>query len=160
MDWIRKNWLNLLLTLIAAIGGADVAAGLKQDKSLTNLTVIPSVLAAVGSVATIGIRWLNSRTVSAKRIRAGLPPEFVERIENLFVVASDPDVTEQHAKHLADMAGDLLLAQFRRAQMAQQAGKVKVIPVSPGPDGSQDLSKMVENMQQMNAKLQELVKSD
>lgn len=115
-EYFRKNWLNILMAIIAAISGADAAAGMRAGKSATNVTVIPSILAAIGASGALGVRWLNNRTVVAKSIRQGLDPAFLDRIENLYSLARDPDVTPDHAAHLADMAGDLLLAENRRAK--------------------------------------------
>lgn len=116
LAYLKKNWLNILMAIIAALGSADAVAGMRDGKSATNVTVIPGILAAIGASGTLGVRWLNSRTVVARGMRVGLPPDLLDRIENLYSLARDPDVTPDHASHLADMAGDMLLAENRRAK--------------------------------------------
>lgn len=113
---LKSNWLNVLLALIGLISSADAAVGLRSGKSLQNVSVMFSALVAAASSGTLGVKWLNGRTVVTRSVKQGMSPELWERLDNLFGLARDPDVTPDHAAHLADMAGDLLLAENRRAK--------------------------------------------
>ncbi len=133
---LKTNWLNVLLALVGLISSADAVVGLRSGKSPTNITVIPSILAALGAGGTLGVKWLNGRTVVTRSVKQGMSPELWERLDNLFGLARDPDVTPDHAAHLADMAGDLLLAENRRAkaEWLEKNQPVKVINVPPAFD--------------------------
>lgn len=125
---LKANWLNILLAAIGLLSSADAVVGIRGGKSPMNITVIPSILAALGAGGTLGVRWLNGRTVVTRNVKQSLNPELWERLDNLFGLARDPDVTPDHAAHLADMAGDLLLAEHRRAKLefAQKNQQVQV----------------------------------
>lgn len=134
-DYLKKNWLNILMAILAALGGADAVAGVRSGKSPTNLTVLPSILAALGASGVLGTRWLNNRVVTSRPVRRGVPPEILEQLEDVFGVAESPDVTAEHAGHLADMAAAILLGHYRRAQQKLLADRVKVVDqlTIPGP---------------------------
>lgn len=136
--YLKKNWLNILLAIVGVLGGADAAAGMRNGKSATNVTVIPSLLAAVGASGTLGVRWLNNRTVTTRAIRKPISPDLMDRLENLYSLAGDPDVSPDHAAHLADMAGDLLIAENRRAKL--ESMQDKVIVQGKGKDKNPELS--------------------
>lgn len=104
-----------------------------------NITVIPSILAALGASGTLGVKWLNGRTVVTRTVKQGLSPDLLERLENLYGLARDPDVTPDHASHLAGMAGDLLLAEHRRAKL-EQAKRDNPVQVLNVPSPKFDLS--------------------
>lgn len=144
-DYLKKNWINILLAILAALGGADAAAGVKSGKSPTNLTVLPSILAAIGSSGALGIRWLNSRTIASRTIRQGIPPEILEHIEAIYGVAECPDVTPEHAGHLADVAASMILGHYRRYQTAklQQQNQVVIQPVSPQSERIAELERQI-----------------
>ena len=117
LDKLKANWFNILLALVGLLSSADAAVGIRSGKSPMNLTVIPSILAALGAGGTLGVKWLNGRTVVTRTVKQGLSPDLLDRLENLYGLARDPDVTPDHASHLAGMAGDLLLAEHRRAKL-------------------------------------------
>jgi hypothetical protein len=132
LEKLKANWLNAVLMLVALLGGADAAVGVRSGKSPMNVTVIPSLLAAIGAGGTVAARWLNNRQVVSRSVRQGLPHELSDRIENLFGLARDPDVTPDHATHLADMAGEMILAEHRRAR-AEYLEKTRPIKVVEYP---------------------------
>jgi hypothetical protein len=136
---LKANWPNILLALIGLISSADAAVGLRGGKSPLNVTVIPSILAALGAGGTLGVKWLNGRTVVTRAVKQGLSPELWERLDNLFGLARDPDVSPEHASHLAAMAGDLLLAENRRAKL-EQAKKENPVQVLNVPAPKFDLA--------------------
>lgn len=113
---LKSNWLNVLLALIGLLSSADAAVGLRSGKSLREVSVMFSALVAAASSGTLGVKWLNGRTVVTRNVKQSMSPELWERLDNLFGLARDPDVSPDHASHLADMAGDLLLAENRRAK--------------------------------------------
>jgi hypothetical protein len=119
LDKLKANWFNILLALVGLLSSADAVVGIRGGKSPMNITVIPSILAALGAGGTLGVKWLNGRTVVTRTVKQGLSPDLLDRLENLYGLARDPDVTPDHASHLAGMAGDLLLAEHRRAKLEQ-----------------------------------------
>jgi len=135
---LKSNWLNVLLALIGLLSSADAAVGLRSGKSLREVSVMFSALVAAASSGTLGVKWLNGRTVVTRNVKQGMSPELWERLDNLFGLARDPDVTPDHAAHLADMAGDLLLAEHRRAkaEWLEKNQPVKVFNVPPTFDKS------------------------
>ena len=143
---LKSNWLNALLALIGLLSSADAAVGLRSGKSLVDVSVLFSTLLAAGTGGTLGLKWLNNRTVVTRSIREGLGPELLDRLENLYGLARDPDVTPDHAAHLADMAGDLLLAEHRRAktEWLEKNNPVKVFNVPPAFDKAA-FAEMVRN---------------
>ena len=150
LNKLKANWFNILLALIGLISSADAAVGIRGGKSPMNVTVIPSILAALGAGGTLGVKWLNGRTVVTRSVKQGLSPELLERLENLFGLARDPDVTPDHAAHLADMAGDLLLAEHRRAKLEfeKQNNPVQVLNV-PAPRADDAIAEMIRQMMEM-----------
>lgn len=149
---LKANWLNILLALIGLLSSADAAVGLRSGKSPVDVSVLFSALLAAGSGGTLGLKWLNNRTVVTRSVREGLGPELLDRLENLYGLARDPDVTPDHAAHLADMAGDLLLAENRRAK-AEWLEKNQ--PVQVFNPSSVDMSKLREVINGMNATIQQ-----
>ena len=113
---LKANWINILLGLIGLLSSADAAVGLRSGKSPVDVSVIFSAVLAAASGGTLGVKWLNNRTVVTRSVKQGMSPELWERLDNLFGLARDPDVSPEHATHLAAMAGDLLLAENRRAK--------------------------------------------
>ena len=148
---LKSNWLNILLAIVGLLSSADAVVGIRSGKSPLNLTVIPSILAALGAGGTLGVKWLNNKTLTARTIPQGLPPELLERLENLYSLARDPEVTPDHAAHLADMAGDLLLSENRRAkaEWLERNNPVKVLNV---PHSQLDLSTVDAIRQMLNEK--------
>lgn len=114
---LKSNWLNIILAIVGLLSSADAAVGIRGGKSPVDVSVLFSSLLAAGSGGVLGVKWLNNRTVVTRSVKQGLTPELMDRLENLFGLARDPDVTPDHAAHLADMAGDLLLAENRRAKL-------------------------------------------
>jgi hypothetical protein len=131
LDKLKANWFNILLALVGLLSSADAAVGIRGGKSPMNITVIPSILAALGAGGTLGVKWLNGRTVVTRTVKQGLSPDLLERLENLYGLARDPDVTPDHASHLAGMAGDLLLAEHRRAKLEQAKTNQPVVVTEP-----------------------------
>lgn len=148
---LKSNWLNVLLAMIGLLSSADAAVGLRSGKSLREVSVMFSALVAAASSGTLGIKWLNGRTVVTRSVKQGMSPELWERLDNLFGLARDPDVTPEHAAHLADMAGDLLLAENRRAkaEWLEKNQPVKIINV---PSSPLDLSTVDAIRQMLNEK--------
>ena len=146
---LKSNWLNVLLALIGLISSADAVVGLRSGKSLQNVSVMFSALVAAASSGTLGVKWLNGRTVVTRSVKQGLSPDLMERLENLYGLARDPDVTPDHASHLAGMAGDLLLAEHRRAKL-EQAKKDNPVQVLNVPSPRFDLSTVEAIRQALN----------
>lgn len=113
---LKSNWLNVILAIIGLLSSADAAVGMRNGKSPRDISVLFSALLAAGTGGTLGVKWLNGRTVVTRNVKQSMSPELWERLDNLFGLARDPDVSPDHASHLADMAGDLLLAENRRAK--------------------------------------------
>lgn len=132
---LKANWLNILLAIIGLLSSADAAVGIRGGKSPVDVSVLFSALLAAGTGGTLGVKWLNNRTVMARTVRQGLNLDLMERLENLFLLARDPDVSPDHAAHLADMAGDMLLAENRRAKVEwmEKNQPVKVSELSAFP---------------------------
>lgn len=143
---LKSNWLNVLLALIGLISSADAAVGLRSGKSLQNVSVMFSALVAAASSGTLGVKWLNGRTVVTRSVKQGMSPELWERLDNLFGLARDPDVTPDHASHLADMAGDLLLAENRRAKAEWLEKNQPVTVINPVDQMNKLFPKTLEAM--------------
>jgi hypothetical protein len=144
LDKLKANWFNILLALVGLLSSADAAVGIRGGKSPMNITVIPSILVALGAGGTLGVKWLNGRTVVTRAVKQGLSPDLLERLENLYGLARDPDVTPDHASHLAGMAGDLLLAEHRRAKLEQAKidNPVQVLNV-PSPKSNDRIAEII-----------------
>lgn len=134
---LKSNWLNILLAIIGLLSSADAAAGIRGGKSPVDVSVLFSALLAAGTGGTLGVKWLNNRTVVTRSVKQGLNSELLERLENLFGLARDPDVTPDHAAHLAEMAGDLLLAENRRAK-AEWLAENRPVQVFKAPESKID----------------------
>lgn len=153
-ELLRKHWLTILISFLSLLGGADAVAGVRAGKAPTNLTVIPSILAAIGGSGFLGLRWLNSRTVVARPARQRVPEDVLSQLEDLFGVAESPDVSPEHAGHLADVAAALLLGHYRRAQ-AELLGTVDLqkpmlvhnFNPSPASDAASELVEIPEPVQ-------------
>jgi hypothetical protein len=141
---LKANWFNILLALVGLLSSADAAVGIRGGKSPMNITVIPSILAALGAGGTLGVKWLNGRTVVTRTVKQGLSPDLLERLENLYGLARDPDVTPDHASHLAGMAGDLLLAEHRRAKLEfeKKNNPIQVLNV-PSPKSNDRIAEII-----------------
>lgn len=148
---LKSNWLNVLLALIGLLSSADAAVGLRSGKSLREVSVMFSALVAAVSGGTLGVKWLNGRTVVTRSVKQGMSPELWERLDNLFGLARDPDVTPDHASHLADMAGDLLLAENRRAKVEwlEKNQPVKVSELSAFPNEFASLTAKLREMKEV-----------
>ncbi len=142
---LKANWLNILLALIGLLSSADAAAGLHAGKSPVDVSVLFSALMAAGTGGTLGVKWLNNRQVVARNVRQGLSPEFIERLENLYCVARDPDVTPEHAEQLAKIAGDLLRAENHRSKL--ESGIIYSNPVSLDPKVAEQIRKTIQENQ-------------
>ena len=139
MDWLKRNWLNVVIGLIALISGVDLTSGLLQGKSLLNVTNVPSLLGASGSLGTALFRWLNSRTVTTRIASAGLDGEVQKMLEAIYTVASSPDVTPEMVTDLSNMAAASVIGHANRVKSQSLAGRVEVLN-APGAD----LGKLIE----------------
>jgi len=146
---LKSNWLNVILAIVGLLSSADAAVGMRNGKSPRDISVLFSALLAAGTGGTLGVKWLNGRTVVTRNVKQSMSPELWERLDNLFGLARDPDVSPDHASHLADMAGDLLLAENRRAK-AEWLEKNRPIQVINQPMKI-DKSAFDEFVRQMNS---------
>ena len=110
-----KSYLPMILAGVAAICAGDVATGLHAGKSLLNVQMLPSLAIGGGSVATLFMKWINSRYVSARVIAPQISDEFRNEVEALFQVAADTDVPEELVESLAKIAGAKILAYRRKS---------------------------------------------
>lgn len=139
MDWLKRNWLNVVIGLIAVVSGVDLTSGLLQGKSLLNVTNVPSLLGASGSLGTALFRWLNNRTVTTRIAPAGLDVEVQKMLEAIYTVASSPDVTPEMVTDLSNMAAASVIGHANRVKAATLKGRVEVLN-APGAD----LGKLIE----------------
>lgn len=109
MDWLKRNWLNVLLAVIAAIASGDIAVGLSAGKSLLNVSMLPSLAGVLGAAGIGGVRWLNGATVAARKLPDGLEPEMLNHLESIFSVASHPATTPEMVQELAGMAAQAVV---------------------------------------------------
>lgn len=128
VDWLKKNWILSASLLVALVCGADVIAGLRAGKSLSNITVLPSLGIGGASVLAMLFRWINSRTVITREIPAGLDAQTLRLMEALFSVASHPDVTPDMVTDLSNMAAASVVGHANRVKTERLAGRVEVIP--------------------------------
>jgi hypothetical protein len=147
MEWFKRNWLNVVIGLIALISGVDLTSGLLQGKSLLNVTNVPSLLGASGSLGTALFRWLNSRTVTTRIAPAGLDVEVQKMLEAIYTVASSPDVTPEMVMDLSNMAAASVIGHANRVKAASLMSRVEVLP-APGAD----IGKLIEILQKAEAK--------
>lgn len=139
MDWLKRNWLNVVIGLIAIVSGVDLTSGLLQGKALLNVTNVPSLLGASGSLGTALFRWLNNRTVTTRIAPAGLDVEVQKMLEAIYTVASSPDVTPEMVTDLSNMAAASVIGHANRVKAQALAGRVEVLN-APGAD----LGKLIE----------------
>ena len=146
MKWIKNNWGKILAVLAMLVGAADVTAGVRQGKSLMNVTNMPGALAASASAAFLGFQWINRRTVQARTARAGIDEDTLEHIENIFGVAAHHDVTPAMVDDLAAMAAEAVRRHAGRAEKVRLEGAVKVLPISNGvtPELLTEIRKLAE----------------
>jgi hypothetical protein len=142
MDWLKRNWLNVVIGLIALISGVDLTSGLLQGKSLLNVTNVPSLLGASGSLGTALFRWLNSRTVTTRIASAGLDVEVQKMLEAIYTVASSPDVTPEMVTDLSNMAAASVIGHANRVKAASLISRVEVLPAAGA-----DIGKLIEILQ-------------
>jgi hypothetical protein len=109
MGWLKKNWLSVLLALIAAFSSGDIAVGLSSGKSLLNLSMLPSIVGLLGAAGFGGARWLNGATVAARKLPDGLDPEMLNHLESIFSVAAHPATTPEMVQELAGMASQAVI---------------------------------------------------
>ena len=146
MNWLKKNWLTVLTSLIALICGGDVTAGLLQGKSLNNVTMIPSLLGGTGALGTILFRWLNNRTVTTRVAPAGLDADVQRLFEAIFTIAGSPDNSPEMITDLSNMAAAAVIGHANRVKAAAMSGRVEVLP------GKADIGKLIEILQQAEVK--------
>ena len=139
MDWLKRNWLNVVIGLIALISGVDLTSGLLQGKSLLNVTNVPSLLGGSVSLGTALFRWLNNRTVTTRIAPAGLDGDVQKMLEAIYTVASSPDVTPEMVTDLSNMAAASVIGHANRVKAATLKGRVEVLN-APGAD----LGKLIE----------------
>ena len=139
MDWLKRNWLNVVIGLIAIVSGVDLTSGLLQGKSLLNVTNVPSLLGGSVSLGTALFRWLNSRTVTTRIAPAGLDSDVQKMLEAIYTVASSPDVTPEMVTDLSNMAAASVIGHANRVKAATLKGRVEVLN-APGAD----LGKLIE----------------
>jgi len=142
MDWLKRNWLNVVIGLIALISGVDLTSGLLQGKALLNVTNVPSLLGASVSLGTALFRWLNSRTVTTRIASAGLDVEVQKMLEAIYTVASSPDVTPDMVTDLSNMAAASVIGHANRVKAASLMSRVKVLPAAGA-----DIGKLIEILQ-------------
>jgi hypothetical protein len=147
MDWLKRNWLNVVIGLIAVVSGVDLTSGLLQGKSLLNVTNVPSLLGASGSLGTALFRWLNNRTVTTRVAPAGLDSEVQRMLEAIYTVASSPDVTPEMVTDLSNMAAASVIGHANRVKAASLKGRVEVLPAAGA-----DIGKLIEILQKAEAK--------
>jgi hypothetical protein len=128
MNWLKKNWLTVLTSLIALICGGDLTAGLLQGKSLANVTMLPSLLGGTGAIGTMLFRWLNNRTVTTRVAPEGLDADTQRMLEAIYTVASSPDVTPEMVTDLSNMAAASVIGHANRVKAASLTGRVEVMP--------------------------------
>lgn len=104
MEWIKRNWLSVVLAGVAGVCGLDVLAGLKAGKSLVNVTMLPSLAAGPASLVALAVRWLNGRTVVTRPVSSGLDADTLQFVEAVYEVASSPDLTDEQVEQLASIA--------------------------------------------------------
>ena len=139
MDWLKRNWLNVVIGLIALISGVDLTSGLLQGKALLNVTNVPSLLGGSVSLGTALFRWLNNRTVTTRIAPAGLDSDVQKMLEAIYTVASSPDVTPEMVTDLSNMAAASVIGHANRVKAAALSGRVEVLN-APGAD----LGKLIE----------------
>lgn len=147
MDWLKRNWLNVLIGLIAVVSGVDLTSGLLQGKALLNVTNVPSLVAGSGSIVTALFRWLNNRTVTTRIAPEGLDVEVQKMLEAIYTVASSPDVTPEMVTDLSNMAAASVIGHANRVKAANLKGRVEVLP-APGAD----IGKLIEILQKAEVK--------
>ena len=147
MDWLKRNWLNVLIGLIAVVSGVDLTSGLLQGKALLNVTNVPSMLAGSTALGTALFRWLNNRTVTTRIATAGLDVGVQKMLEAIYTVASSPDVTPELVTDLTSMAAASVIGHANRVKAQSLAGRVEVLP-APGAD----IGKLIEILQKAEVK--------
>lgn len=147
MEWFKRNWLNVVIGLIAVVSGVDLTSGLLQGKSLLNVTNVPSLLGASGSLGTALFRWLNSRTVTTRIASAGLDVEVQKMLEAIYTVASSPDVTPEMVTDLSNMAAASVIGHANRVKAASLMSRVEVLNAP-----SADIGKLIEILQKAEVK--------
>lgn len=123
MNQILSKLKSLWPLAVGAIALLDVFVGLRSGKAINNITMIPSLLAAAGGFGWSGLQWLNSRVVSARVINQPLPMDLQEQMLDLLKVAADPDVSEEMAAYLGQMAAAKIVNHKRRSSPALLTGK-------------------------------------
>lgn len=116
MDWLKKNWVPVLMAVVAALSGVDVAAGLSQGKALLNVSNLPSLGVGGSSLAMLFLRWFNNRAVTTRTITPGLDSDTTQLIESLFIAASHQDVTPEMAEELGNMAAAAVVGHAARVK--------------------------------------------
>ena len=146
MDWLKRNWLNVLIGLIAVVSGVDLTSGLLQGRSLSNLNNIPSIIGGTGALGTALFRWLNNRTVTTRIAPAGLDSEVQKMLEAIYTVASSPDVTPEMVTDLSNMAAASVIGHANRVKAAALTGRVEVRPAGG------EIGKLIEILQKAEVK--------
>lgn len=123
LEWLKKNWLTVLTSVVSLLCGADVAAGLYAGKSLVNVSMLPSLGLGAASVGTIALRWINGRTVTTRTVPVGLDNETLHLMEALFDAAGHQDVTDEMAESLAAIAAACVVGHASRVATARKAVK-------------------------------------
>lgn len=118
MNQILSKLKSLWPLAVGAVALLDVVVGFRSGKAINNVTMIPSLLAAAGCFGWTGLQWLNSRVVSARVINQPLPMDLQEQMLDLLKVAADPDVSEEMAAYLGQMAAAKIVNHKRRTAPA------------------------------------------
>ena len=130
MDWMKKNWLTVLYSLIALLCGADVSAGLSSGKALLNVTNIPSLLAMLASggfLSFTGVKAVMNRPATAKPLNPVKSPVLVsaasdvidvemQKMQHIFAVAESADVTDEMIANLSSIAAATVVGHANRVK--------------------------------------------
>ncbi len=120
---------------------ADIVVGMRAGKSLANVAMFPSLATAAGSAAWLVFSFMNTRTVSLRVTEPKMPNDLMGELENLFSVASDPDVPPALVEALAGIAGAKIKAHRMRSTAAALSAAARitdrVIVTIPGQPGAQ-----------------------
>lgn len=146
MEFLKRNWFNIVLALIAAVSGVDLTSGLLQGKALLNVTNVPSLIGGTCALGTALFRWLNNRTVTTRVAPEGLDVGVQRMLEAIYTVASSPDVTPEMVTDLSNMAAASVIGHANRVKAEKLKGRVEVLPAPV-----QDLSKLIEALKEVKS---------
>ena len=120
MSWFKKNWVMILSALIALFGGADVAVGMSQGKSLLNIMNLPSLAMAAGGLTSLGFKGIKTLKSGASRpATVGLTDSTSRVMEAIFVISEDQDVNDEMILDLSKIAAATLVGHAARVKSAR-----------------------------------------